>query len=270
MRAVRGYLVAAHAGPTFAVTAVTGLLALDVGRGAAGTAWATAAMFAGQLSVGWSNDWVDRDRDRAADRRGKPLVRGDMTDAALGRAAVVALAAGLALSFGSGWRAALAHGVALAAAWSYNLVLKRTVLSLAPFLLAFGLLPAFVVLGLPGHPWPAWWLTSAGALLGGGAHIVNVLPDLADDARLGVRGLPQRLGGPASALTGALALSAAAVVLALAPPGPPGALGWFGLALGLGVAAVVATVTARGGDPRLPFRLCLAVAAADVVLLLLR
>ncbi len=270
MRTLGGYVVAAHAGPTVAVTAVTGLLALDVGRGAAGIVWAAGAMAIGQLSVGWSNDWVDRDRDRAADRQGKPLVRGDMSDRALVRAAVIALALAVALSFGSGRPAGLAHTVALAAAWTYNLVLKGTVGSAVPYLLAFGLLPAFVVLGLPGHPWPPWWLMAAGALLGGGAHFVNVLPDLADDARLGVRGLPQRLGGPSSAVVGAVLLAAAAVVLALAPAGPPGVVGWLGLALGLGVAAAVATVTARDGNPRLPFQLCLAVAAADVVLLILR
>ena len=269
-RTLRNYLLAAHAAPTAAVTVVAALLALDVGRGVAGIAWASAAIFVGQLSVGWSNDWVDRHRDRASGRQDKPLVRGDMSDRALQRAAFVALAAAVALSFASGLAAALAHTTALAAAWSYNMLLKRTALSVAPFLLAFGLLPAFVVLGLPGHHWPPWWLIVAGALLGAGAHFVNVLPDLADDARTGVRGLPHRLGGPVSAVVTALFLTATAVVLAVAPPGPPGALGWLGLALGLAVAAAVALITVRRGDPKVPFRLCLGVAAADVVLLVLR
>ncbi|MDQ1715893.1 MAG: hypothetical protein QOC60_1838 [Frankiaceae bacterium] len=143
-------------------------------------------------------------------------------------------------------------------------------MSVVPYLVAFGLLPAFVVLGLPGHPWPAWWLVAAGSLLGAGAHFVNVLPDLADDALFGIRGLPHRLGAQASGVTGALLLAAAAVVLALGPPGPAGVAGWSCLGLGIGVAALVTTVAARGGDPRLPFRLCLAVAAADVLLLILR
>jgi 4-hydroxybenzoate polyprenyltransferase len=227
-------------------------------------------MFSGQLSVGWSNDWIDRDRDREAARQDKPLVRRDLPDRALGRAALIALAVALALSFGSGWRAAAAHAVALGAAWSYNIVLKRTPVSVVPYVVAFGLLPAFVVLGLPGHPWPAWWLVAAGSLLGAGAHFVNVLPDLADDALFGIRGLPHRLGAQTSAVTGALLLAAAAVVLALGPPGPPGVAGWLCLGLGIAVAAVVTAVAARGGDQRLPFRLCLAVAAADVLLLILR
>jgi 4-hydroxybenzoate polyprenyltransferase len=269
-RTVRGYIVAAHAGPTVAVTVVTALLAVDVGRGSRGIAWATVAMLAGQLSVGWSNDWIDRGRDRAAARIAKPLVRGDISDDSLRNSALVAVAVAIALSFGSGWRAAVAHIVAIAAAWSYNAGLKATVASAVPFLVGFGLLPAFVVLGLGGHPWPAWWLVAAGALLGGGAHFVNVLPDLETDARLGIRGLPQRLGARGSAMAGSLLLSAAAAVLALAPPGPPGALGYVGLALGLGVSAAVIGITLRRGNPKVPFRLSLAVAAADVVLLVLR
>ena len=269
-RVIRGYLVASHAGPTGAVTLVTGLLALGVGRGAAGIAWAASAMLAGQLSVGWSNDWVDRHRDRAAARSDKPLVRGDLSPPGLRNAAGVALAAALLLSLGSGWRAAAAHAGALAAAWSYNFFLKRTALSVVPYVVAFGLLPAFVSLGLPGAPWPPLWLMTAGALLGAGAHFVNVLPDIEQDVRLGVRGLPHRIGGRASAVLGAVLLGAAAVVLAVAPPGPTGVLGAAGLALAAAVGAAVVTVTVRRGDLRLPFRLCLFVAAADVLLLVLR
>ena len=31
---------------------------------------------------------------------------------------------------------------------------------------------------LPGQPWPAWWVVTAGALLGIGAHLGDVLPDI--------------------------------------------------------------------------------------------
>ena len=34
------------------------------------------------------------------------------------------------------------------------------------------------------------WAVAAGACLGVAAHLANVLPDLADDASTGVRGLP--------------------------------------------------------------------------------
>lgn len=269
-RTLRAYAEAAHFPPTVAVTAVTALLAVEAGRGPSGTAWAAVAVFAGQLSVGWSNDYIDRERDRAAERTAKPLVRNDIADASLWRAARAAFVVAIALSFGSGWRAALAHGVALVAAWSYNLVLKRTAISPVPYAVAFGLLPAIVYLGLAGHPWPPWWLVTAGALLGVGAHFVNVLPDLEADAQHGIRGLPHRIGARVSTLLSAAFLIVVAVVLAVAPAGPVGVLGAAGLAAGLAAGAVIVAVVARGGRLRVPFLLCLAVAAVDVVLLVLR
>ena len=68
---------------------------------------------------------------------------------------------------------------------------------MVPYVVCFGLLPVFVVLGCPGTPAPPWWLPVAGGLLGAGAHFANVLPDLDDDAATGVRGLPHRLGARA-------------------------------------------------------------------------
>ena len=109
-------------------------------------------------------------------------------------AAAIALAAVPLLSLLSGWRAAIVHCVAVALAWAYDLGLKATALSVVPYAIAFGLLPVFVVLGLPGAPWPPWWAPVAGALLGAGAHFANALPDLDDDIATGVRGLPHRLG----------------------------------------------------------------------------
>ena len=50
----------------------------------------------------------------------------------------------------------------------YDWPLKSTPFSVLPYLVAFGLLPAFVVVALPGHPAPPVWLVAAGALLGGG------------------------------------------------------------------------------------------------------
>ncbi len=64
-----------------------------------------------------------------------------------------------------------------------------------PYAVAFGCLPVFAVLADPGASMPPAWVPVAGALLGVGAHLVNVLPDLVDDeAATGVRGLPHRLG----------------------------------------------------------------------------
>jgi 4-hydroxybenzoate polyprenyltransferase len=166
----------------------------------------------------------------------------------------------------SGPRAAGAATVGLVSGLSYDWPLKFTVLSPVPYVVSFGVLPAFVVLGKPALP--PWWMIAAGALLGAGAHFVNVLPDLADDARTGVRGLPQRLGATGSWLAGGGLLLAATTVLVFAPPGAPS---WAGLAI-LAAAAVALSsgwYLSRRPGSRAPFRAVLLVALADVVLLLI-
>ncbi len=54
-----------HPGPTAAVTLFATVLAIGAGRGW-GSVWIMAAVLAGQLSVGWLNDYLDAERDRAA------------------------------------------------------------------------------------------------------------------------------------------------------------------------------------------------------------
>jgi 4-hydroxybenzoate polyprenyltransferase len=218
--------------------------------------------------VGWSNDWIDAERDRRSGRPDKPVALGDLSAAQLRTAALLAAAACVPLSLAMGRAAGVTHLVAVAAAWAYNARLKSTLLSWAPYALAFGLIPSIVTLGLPGAPWAPAWATGAGALLGVGAHLANVLPDLADDAATGVRGLPHRLGAAASAGLSALLLLSATGLLALGP-GRAGALG--GVAL---VAAALVTALglsqARHPGSRAAFRAVLVVAAVDVALLLAR
>jgi len=215
-------------------------LAVTAGRGW-GAVWVALAILSGQLFTGWSNDWIDRDRDRLARRSDKPVAAGEVPSGIVGWAALLSVALCVPLSFASGWRAGLVHLGAVASAAAYNLVLKRTVLSPLPYALSFGSLPFFVTYGLPGHPAPAWWAPAAAALLGTGAHFVNTLADQKDDVRLGVLGLPQRLGRTPSLVAGAVLLAAAGVLLAVAPPG---SLGWAAVLLAAQVLAVVAVVVA--------------------------
>jgi 4-hydroxybenzoate polyprenyltransferase len=259
-------LRACHPEPTAAVTAVSVALAVSVGRGLAGTLAVAAAVLVGQLSVGCSNDYLDRDRDVQAGRGDKPVAVGRVQAETVGTAAVVAALATVPLSMLSGLPAGTLHVLAVASAWSYNLRLKSTAVSVLPYAVSFGLLPAFVTAGMPGHP-VVGWLVAAGALLGSGAHFANVLPDLDDDLRTGVRGLPHRIGGGASRVTAAVLLLAASAVLAFGPPGPPGRLGVGAVA----VAAVVGLgglVAGRRPGSRAAFRAVLLVAAVDVLLLL--
>ena len=205
---------ASHLQPTFAVTAITTALAVSVGRGA-GSVWVLLAVLSGQFSVGWSNDFLDRERDLKSNRTDKPIVARQISASLVGTSAVVALGACVPLSLMSGWRAGSIHLIAVASAWLYNVKLKSTLASVVPYLFAFGLLPAFVTLGLGGHPWPRPWAMISAALLGAGAHFINVLPDLETDRATGVFGLPHRLGFMISLILGASLVAASTIVIAL-------------------------------------------------------
>ncbi|GHJ41392.1 UbiA family prenyltransferase [Streptomyces sp. TS71-3] len=268
--ALLGLLRACHPEPTLAVTAVITALAAVSGHGPLGCLLLGSAVLTGQLSVGWCNDRLDLARDIAAGRLDKPLVSGAVGPRVVAFAAGCALALCVPLSLANGLAAGAAHLAGVAAAWSYNAGVKRTLASWLPYALAFGLLPAFVTLSLPGHPWPPAWAVAAGALLGLGAHLTNVLPDIDDDLAAGVRGLPQRLGRRRARLLGPVPLLAACAVLVLGPPGPPGTAGWTALALTAAPAAATALPAAAGPRSRLPFLATLATAAAAVALLLLR
>ena len=261
----RGLVRACHPEPTAAVTAVSVALAAAVGRGVAGTVAVGAAVLAGQLSIGWMNDYLDRDRDVLSARPDKPVALGTLDPAAVRTAMLVAAVAVVPLSLLSGLFAGSLHLLAVVSAWTYNLRLKATALSVLPYAVSFGLLPAFITAGLPGRP-VVGWLVAAGALLGGGAHFANALPDIDDDLRAGVRGLPQRIGPTGSRLAAAVLLLAASVVLAVGPAGPPGALGVGAVAVAV-VAGVGAALLGRRPGSRAAFLGVLVVAAVDVALL---
>jgi 4-hydroxybenzoate polyprenyltransferase len=254
-----------HPEPTAAVTLMVTALAVTAGRSAAGVVFVGLAVLTGQLSIGWLNDALDAARDKAVGRTDKPVVAGAVSARTVQAAALVAGLACVPLSLASGLVAGGVHLVAVAAGWAYDLGLKSTAVSVLPYVVCFGLLPAFVVLGLPGTPVPPWWLPLGGALLGAGAHFANVLPDLDDDATTGVHGLPHRLGAAGSRMAAAGLMLAATVVLAFGAPVAP----WLAWSVPV-VAALVLAVGFRAGrsrGSRAPFRAVLVVAAIAVALL---
>lgn len=263
-------LRAAHPLPSLAVTTFATAVSAAAGRGLAGCVLVAAAVAAGQLSIGWSNDLLDRRRDALAGRADKPLA----TDEALARVAtvacVLAVVACVPLSLASGWLAGLVHLVAVGGGWAYNLGLKRTLASALPYAVSFGLLTAFVTLGLPDGGWPHPWAWGAGALLGVGAHFLNVVPDVDDDLAAGVRGLPQRLGARWSAVTGALLLSAASVLVVVGPDPPVPGWAWAGLGVALLAAGGAAVAGLRATSGRAPFLLGVVTAAVAVALIVAR
>jgi 4-hydroxybenzoate polyprenyltransferase len=264
---LRALALATHLGPTVAVTVVATLLGAAAGVPPGRLALLCAAVLAGQASIGWSNDWLDAERDRAVARADKPVVQGAVRPATLRTAALGAASTAVVLSLLLGPVPGLLLLLLVASGWAYNAGLKRTVASGLPYVIGFGALPAGVVAAAPGTPAPPWWLLVAGAAIGAAAHLANVAPDLEDDLATGVRGLPHRLGARPSAVVGALALGGASLALVFGPPGRPHALAW--LALVVAVPAVV--VAALAGTARfraLAFPAVLLLTVVDVLLLL--
>lgn len=259
MRTVRALWGSSHPGPTLVVTALAFALGLATGLDAGRLTLLTAAVFAGQLSVGVSNDAFDAARDREVGRADKPLARGDV---ALGVAWSVSsglLALALVLSALLGWRMLAAHAVALGSALAYNAGLKSSSWSIVPFVVSFGLFPSLATLSAPAPAFAAGWAWLAGAALGAAVHLTNVLPDLDDDARTGVRGLPHRLGPRASAVLAAAAVAAGAVAVLVGAAGGDlttvSPVSWGFFAAVVAVAAVTAWRAIARPPTRALFRL---------------
>lgn len=263
----RALALSCHPGPAVAVTLFAVALAAGVGSPPGTTAVVGAAVLAGQLSVGWSNDWIDAARDRVVGRTDKPVATGAVGVGTVRAAALGGAAACVVLSAAMGWRAGLTHVAAVAVAWAYNARLKATVWSWVPYAVSFGLLACVVTLALPGPDVPPAWAVAAAALLGVGAHLANVLPDLEDDVATGVRGLGHRLGRTRTGLLAPVVLVAATGLVVAGPVGPPRGAAWAGAALATALAVTAVAVALRRTRSRVPFTAAIGVAAVDVVLL---
>lgn len=209
-----GLVRATHPVPAASVTLIVGALMLAREAKLATFMWGLAATAAGQASVGWSNDYLDRNRDAATGRREKPVVAGTVSPRVLFAAAVIAFGFSIALAVPLGGAETAVMAIAVSSAWTYNAGLKGTVFSWAPYALSFGLLPVFVWFATPEAGAPAPWIVAGASLLGIAGHLMNVLPDLESDAGSPHRGLPHRLGFRASLALACLILtSILAVVL---------------------------------------------------------
>lgn len=264
-RPLLALLAASHPEPAGLVVALTALLAVGAGRGW-GTVWVAAAAAAGQLAVGWSNDYLDRELDRASGRADKPLANAGLSPRTVRAAAIVALLAAVPLSFAVSVGFAVAHLVAVGLALAYNLALKGSPLSVVPYAVSFGLLPVAVALGLPSPHLPPAWAVATAALIGAGGHFTQALPDIPEDRRLGIAGLPQLVGQRVSALAAAALLLAAHLVIIVAAEArtapAPITVAHAAMAAAL-TAGIVAAAAA--GRPRAAFRLTLGSAALAVL-----
>ncbi|HZE41185.1 MAG TPA: UbiA family prenyltransferase [Stackebrandtia sp.] len=247
-------LRACHPGPVAVVTLVATGIAAASGRPWWQTLSVFAAVLCGQLSVGWSNDAFDAERDLLAQRTDKPAATGRIATRVLWRCAIAAGIAAVPLSFLVG-APGVFHIVGVLGGWMYNVSLKATAWSPLPYAMSFGLLVTYAA----AHP--RVWTVAAGALLGTAAHFANTLSDLDDDIAMGIRGLPHRLGAMGSRIAAAVLLVGAGVIAGLHIAG-----GWgIGVlvASGLGGAAAVAL---PGG--RAVFRVVMGLALVDALALL--
>ncbi|MFJ4038462.1 UbiA family prenyltransferase [Microbacterium sp. NPDC090007] len=233
---IRALWGATHPGPTLVVTLLSLALGLAAGLEPLRLLVLVGAVFTGQVSVGLSNDAIDGARDAAVGRTDKPIAGGTLTAERALTVAIGAVVVAVALSLPLGPGLLAAHALALASAWAYNAGLKSTPFSIAPFLLSFGLFPSFATLS-DGTPTlaPAW-ATLAGAALGAAVHLTNVVRDLDDDRRTGVRGLPHRLGARASVLIAAAGIVAGALAVLV---GTGRGVGFFAVVVAVAVAVIV-------------------------------
>lgn len=236
---LRGLVLATHAIPSIAVTAVMTLFAWNIGWRGSQLALVLLAIPVGQMSIGWSNDAFDARADARAGRGEKPTVAGTVTARTLWIAATIALLVSSGLSwFVAGFVGGSIHVFVIAMGWLYNVRLSRTVWSWLPYALAFGSMPLFLYVGLDGAPGP-WWTVAVFATVAVSAHLANALPDVEKDQSAGMDGLVIRLGVHWSTLLCWLLLALATGILVVVSvansPGP-----WTAIALVIGFIAAVA------------------------------
>lgn len=259
MRLIATLWKSSHPGPTLVVSVLALALGLSVGLPPDRLAVLVFSVFCGQLSIGLSNDAIDAPRDRASQRTDKPLAQPGASVRAAMMCAVGAVFLALVLSALLSLELALVHAVFLAAGWTYNAVLKSTVWSAACFIVGFGVFPSLATLAMTPPQLAPVWAWVAGAALGVAVHFSNVLPDLEDDRRTGVRGLPHRIGRRGSVLIafGALIVGATVVLVGqltrdTAEPGP---VPWitFGAVIAVALWGLIASLA--GATTRLSFRI---------------
>lgn len=205
------FLRAAHFGPTVIVTITTFLLAISQ-YSIIDALRVALAIFAGQLVVGWSNDFIDAPLDIAAQRTKKPIVSKELKPEQLKKSIVFALIAAFLLSLFSpmGITGTLVHFLGILSATFYNLKLKPTILSPLPYIVSFGALPWAVY--LPAGNQPPLWLFIDFMIIAVAFHFFNVLKDFQWDINQGILGLPQRLSKNASLFISILLVISALLV----------------------------------------------------------
>jgi 4-hydroxybenzoate polyprenyltransferase len=264
-----GLLKSTHPIPSFAVTSFTVLLGIGYEMPLETLVPIGLGILFQQFSVGLSNDWLDYERDKTVGRKDKPTVRFEISAKLVRNASLVSAALALVIATSLGLETTLILIAMLVIGWSYNLGLKSTALSFAPYALGFGVLPIFVTLSITPPQLPLWWVMVAAALLGVAAHFANALPDLIDDRETGVRALPHILGQRASALVISAAAAIASLLVVTQSTSLNPVIAWTGFGLTIGLVLLASALALRPKPPREIFHLLIAASFVNVALLVL-
>jgi 4-hydroxybenzoate polyprenyltransferase len=199
MAAMPAALRLIHPAPAIAVTVLStvlgAILLAQAGQPAGWRLLLTVVAVAGsQVFTGATNDLADEQRDRATGRREKPLPAGAMARNGARAVAAFGISLQVAASLPLGVLPLVLGLVAAAGAGAYNLLLSRTPLSPLPYLLSFGVLPAWIAAGVGVDLARVLPAVPLAALFAGAAHLANTLRDFDADAAGGSRSVAQVLG----------------------------------------------------------------------------
>jgi 4-hydroxybenzoate polyprenyltransferase len=206
-------------------------IALIAGAGLSSAVRLGLGMLCLQFAIGIANDMADASAD-ALGKPDKPLPAGLLTSRQAGVAFLATGAAGLGSAASMGVAALTVGILGLADGLLYDLRLKGTALSWAPFAVGVGLLPVYGWWGATGS-WPAalWSVAATAVLVGIALALANAVADLEKDRRSEVRSVATALGrGRTLVLNSVLMLAIQTIALATA------------VSLGAGVWAQVASL----------------------------
>ena len=258
-----------HPVPCLAVSSFAGMFAYGSGISIARCLWIFLAVLFHQLSVGFSNDWLDFKIDEEAKRVDKATVSGLVSVTLLKYLAIYSAAIAEVITLPLGLWATLLMLVMLVVGWAYNLGMKSNWSSVIPYALGFGAIPLFVGLTAPNPFLAPTWTILVAALLGVSAHFANVLPDILADKLTGVNALPHILGQRVSALVIAgTALLASSIVLTQSTK-LPAAITGSGLGLIIVLVLSASILSLKPKPPRMVFPLLMLTALMNVLLLVL-
>lgn len=258
-----------HPLPSLSVASFTVLYGMGFGLPADTLLLTGLAVLTQQFSVGLSNDWLDAQSDKQVERADKPLARNLIPISLVRNASLVSAVFSLGLAFAIGVGPFIWMIVMLAVGWSYNLGLKANSFSVVPYILGFGMLPAFVTLAGKVPSFPPFWVMTMSALFGISAHFANSLPDLLEDRQTGVKALPHVLGQKASALVIAFSAASASLLLITQSTKLDPIVAFFGFGLTVVLALVASFLALRPVPPKLVFYLLIVASLVNVIMLML-